>query len=331
MSNLNNSIQFLVSAREAISLIVKESTVDNKNALCNFIMNEASDYQVMHTLMRGELPKEKYDLYEEMNLFDEFNTMISENADTFSESFGFHAVNEMMNVGSVSQYGMDTAKPILESAIHNGLMEQVAALKAAEQANRGQIARILARVMDPTKAEAMAGTIINKAKSAAEAMKMARDYVADKLAAGGKAVAGAATAAGGAVKSGAERVGAELQVRALKGAQKMGASADTQKAIMNTSTAAIGGVAAAAVAAAAIYAGYKVYKRFFSAAAKACGGKSGSEKTACMTQYKKKALLAQANAISSGASKCAKSKDPAKCKAAIKAKADKIKAKAAKL
>jgi len=91
---------------------------------------------------------------------------------------------------------------------------------------------------------------------------------------------------------------------------------------------AVGGAAAAAMA---IYAGAKIYKRFFSQAAKACSGKSGAEKTACMGKYKKQAIMKQASAIQSAASKCAKSKDPAKCKAAVAAKVNALKAKAAKV
>ena len=78
--------------------------------------------------------------------------------------------------------------------------------------------------------------------------------------------------------------------------------------------------AAAAVATGIGAAGMAVYKRFFSAAAKACGGKSGAEKTACMQQYKQKGLQAYKTSISSNASKCNKSKNPAACKEALKKK-----------
>jgi len=91
---------------------------------------------------------------------------------------------------------------------------------------------------------------------------------------------------------------------------------------------ATGGAAAAALA---FYAGAKIYKRFFSQAAKACAGQSGAAKTACMNKYKKQAIMKQAAAIQSASNTCAKSKDPAKCKAAVGKKVSALKAKAAKL
>ena len=68
-----------------------------------------------------------------------------------------------------------------------------------------------------------------------------------------------------------------------------------------------------------------------SKAARACKGKKGEEKTACMREYKKRALLAQAQDTNASAAACAKTKDPGKCKAAIARKVAKLKAKAAKL
>ena len=89
---------------------------------------------------------------------------------------------------------------------------------------------------------------------------------------------------------------------------------------------ATGGAAAAALA---IYAGYKIYKRFFSQAAKSCAGQSGAAKTACMNKFKKQAIMKQASAIQAASGTCAKSKDPAKCKAAVGKKVASLKAKAA--
>ena len=91
---------------------------------------------------------------------------------------------------------------------------------------------------------------------------------------------------------------------------------------------ATGGAAAAALA---IYAGAKIYKRFFSQAAKACAGQSGSAKSMCMNKYKKQAIMKQASAIQSASGTCAKSKNPGKCKAGVAAKVQALKAKAAKI
>ena len=90
-------------------------------------------------------------------------------------------------------------------------------------------------------------------------------------------------------------------------------------------------ILAGAVAAAAVVAAYKIYKRFFSKAAKACKGKSGGEKTACMKKYKIDGLKAAKAEIMKSMSKCAKSKNPEKCKVEVKKKALKFDAKIAKI
>jgi len=87
-----------------------------------------------------------------------------------------------------------------------------------------------------------------------------------------------------------------------------------------------GGVlAAAAAAAAAIAAGVMAYRRFFSKAAQACKG--AADRSSCLQQYKVKAKQAQISAINAGKAKCAKTKDPAKCKAKIDAKIAGLKSK----
>ena len=66
-----------------------------------------------------------------------------------------------------------------------------------------------------------------------------------------------------------------------------------------------------------------------SQAAKACGGKSGAEKTICMKKYKGNALRSQIAATQKGMAQCAKSKNPEKCKASINNRVAKLKQKLA--
>lgn len=84
-------------------------------------------------------------------------------------------------------------------------------------------------------------------------------------------------------------------------------------------------VGGAALAALVTFAAYKLYKNYFSKAAKACAGKKGAEKDACMQAHRMKAKQAQAKVLMRGMSACKNSKDPAKCKAAIQAKIAKLK------
>ena len=81
--------------------------------------------------------------------------------------------------------------------------------------------------------------------------------------------------------------------------------------------------AAAAAAVAAVAAGVVIYKKFFSQSARACKGKSGSDKANCVKSFKVKGLMAAKAKVSSGIAKC---KDP-KCKAKLQAKAQSFDAK----
>jgi len=85
------------------------------------------------------------------------------------------------------------------------------------------------------------------------------------------------------------------------------------------------GHAAIAIGVAAV--AVKAYKRFFSQAAKACAGRSGDAKTSCMNKFKQKAQAAKVSSLQSGLSKCAKDKNPAKCKASLQKKIASEKAK----
>lgn len=131
-----------------------------------------------------------------------------------------------------------------------------------------------------------------------------------------------ATALAGDVAKKATEVGGEV----AKGAKGVaGKAAATGKDVAGkakelASTPGAKYAAAGVIAAAAALASYKVYKRFFSQAAKACSGKSGSEKTACMNTYKVKGLNAAKTALRSSMGKCAKTKNPDQCKASIQKK-----------
>jgi len=86
-------------------------------------------------------------------------------------------------------------------------------------------------------------------------------------------------------------------------------------------------VAAAAVAAAIITAGVLAYKRFFSKAAKACKGKSGGERKTCLQTFKNNAVIAQMSVLKSGLGKCAKTKNPTKCKLKVQNKIKRLQSK----
>lgn len=140
----------------------------------------------------------------------------------------------------------------------------------------------------------------------------------EKLEDVGKSVKGATDQAGKAVEKGAKAVRDVAGDVGEKVSGAAGKAADFAKDQP-------GAVGAAVAAAAALTAGVMAYRKFFSKAAKACSG--APDKKACLAQYKMKAKQAQISALNSGKAKCAKSKNPATCKAKIDSKISALKAK----
>jgi len=79
-------------------------------------------------------------------------------------------------------------------------------------------------------------------------------------------------------------------------------------------------IGVAALVAAASFIAYKAYKNYFSKAAKACAGKSGAEKQACMAKVRQQANKAKIAALRKGSSMAKNSSNPSKARAAINAK-----------
>lgn len=82
---------------------------------------------------------------------------------------------------------------------------------------------------------------------------------------------------------------------------------------------------AAALVAAASFISYKVYQNYFSKAAKACAGKTGAAKTACMAKVKSQATKARIASLKKGLTLASQTSNPAKVRASISAKLNKLK------
>ena len=102
------------------------------------------------------------------------------------------------------------------------------------------------------------------------------------------------------------------------------------KAVDNPQAVATGAFVLAGASLLAIGSMY-IYKRFFSASAKACKGKEGAERTKCVADFKVKAISSTISKLKSSASKCAKAKDPAKCRANIAKEVSRWEAKKSKV
>lgn len=360
--NIPDSILFLTSCRLAIkeSVLINEDMEEyTKDGLVDFVMNEASDYQIMSIVVNDEYVEDKYDAIAEMELFDQYKEMVVENISEFSAVVQAEDLKSLLyEVGPISQAGISTAAPILEFLYESGQLNEKSAKDWAFDAEFKRRAlmkkgkhKVKGAVKDikgaSQKVAGKASDVAGKAKQAASNTAFDAKFKARALAKKGKYKAGGAVKsakqaatdlknkAGGAISSAKQKASdaafdARVKARGLKKSvpHKMRGAVATGKekvaAAMGTKA---GKAGAVALAAAAIYAGVKTYQRFMSQAARACGGQSGGAKTACMQKYKGNALKGQIAATQRGVSACAKAKDPAKCKASIAARVSKLQGK----
>lgn len=119
----------MYSAREALSNIVSESNFEDseaQNRLVDFLMNEASDYQIMSLLVEEKLPKEKFNFGEEMNLHAKFARQLSESQEVLNEWIGADFVQHVKkDVGPPAPYS--SAVPLMEYQIRDGNRPEVLA------------------------------------------------------------------------------------------------------------------------------------------------------------------------------------------------------------
>ncbi|GIU69035.1 MAG: hypothetical protein KatS3mg002_0271 [Candidatus Woesearchaeota archaeon] len=112
-NELKESITFMSIARETVANILEANNADRE--LIDYVINEASDYQIMSLLVNDKMPEEKFNFTEEQKVFNRFKQIVAENANTLSHLFGFNTVyNLIENVNPLSPHGLSTAKPILE-------------------------------------------------------------------------------------------------------------------------------------------------------------------------------------------------------------------------
>ena len=410
-SNISESLQFLVFCREALAQIIDASSMasSDKTNTKNFLYNEATDYQIMSLVVKGSLPKEKYDLIEEVCLFDELKEQIISNLDVIAEYTDLDSIgNFLLEVDSVYP-SASSARPILEFLSESGIpvKEELTPTDALKFLRFwGGKAKKVATDISDIELQKVARDALNAASKkyddADQAVRAAAREVAKRtkisygqlmkdsdpmldrmraqkgnLGSGGQDMSPMQKASlAQTIRKGdpqfarmqAQKGGMGAGIKDLGASQKDQLSKQTygtvghytRKAKENWDSLVSGfkakhpnaaqamadfgkkadefarsgegkTIAAAALVALIGYLSYKVYKAKFSAAAKACKGTKGQEKKACMAKFKRDALMAQAQDMQKASSACAKTKEPAKCKAAIMNKIQKLKMKAAKI
>jgi hypothetical protein len=360
--NIAESILFLLSARETLSCMVEASSVDHKDALKNFLMNEASDYEIMHMLMHEEMPNEKYDFANEIRLFSDLKEQVLANYNILGEYMG-ESVQTFINEVDTVYPDFSSAVPVLEFqlATQDNILSEVfdkegvgiqkvidwlgaTGRKAITMGkDKEAIMKLTNKGLSPQAAKK--AVVVQKAhmkdlgiepylKGMLDKTKSVTGSIAAKVhgseakglgpGAHVKSKGLGMTIVGDAKAGGGKAAGVLASIKA----KAIAAAPALQKAVTSQVGMAVGG---AALAALALYASVKLYKRFMSKAAKSCSGQSGSAKTACMKKYQHGAIAAQVKDLSSAMKACAKSKSPEKCKVPIQKKISNLQVKMQKM
>lgn len=118
-----NSLLFLNMVRREICESIDSSSVDHKEKLKSVIMNEASDYEILHLMTIGQFPKERYDPIIENILWDSFKRGIVKSYDKLVEKIEPQYLDELIfEIGPVYQYGMSSSNPLIEHQTVHGMM-----------------------------------------------------------------------------------------------------------------------------------------------------------------------------------------------------------------
>lgn len=363
--SISESVLFLLSARSTLAEMVEDSGHENADVMINFLMNEASDYEIVSLLTTGALPNEKYNPMAEAYLFSLLKEQALRSSETITEMMGQASFNDFMGKVNSVYPTMSTNGPVLEffaaqdPQIYGSviLAEQgakhfytaLAKKQASTAAGGGKIhpqfdmshaAKAMAPRGEPMGKEGITKTI---AKFGQHGQKGGGGAEYKPV---GKSASTKATMAGeerfpqefprepmpkepsAIVRHGREAKASLQNLWADVKAHAERGAAEVAKFAKTTPGQIVGGAALAALLA---YAAAKTYKRFFSKAAGACRGMSGGVKTDCMNKYRGRALMAQAADLQRGMASCAKSKNPAACKSAVGGKIERLKARASKL
>lgn len=319
--NYDSSTLFLLAARSTLAEMVQMSGSKAKTDLVEYIYNDASDFEIMGLLMTGKLPPVKHSVLGEKLLFSNLKEQVMKNFGSLTQVIGENILNSFIHEVDSVFPKLSTQKPVLE--FFAAVREQRGYEPAEEDLGKE-------RKHAPAGDSELAGERERKAAQAGASQETGAETARAAKAAGEAEAASVAHPRGEEGPRYAEPPGSGPgimhHIRSLVDDAAQGGRDVARQVVsyVQANPMASGGVAAAALAALIAYAGYQVYKKFFSKAAKACANQSGAAKEQCLAGFRKKAKVAQAQTLMKASSACARSKDPRKCKGAIMAKVQKI-------
>lgn len=337
---LKESLLFLLSMRETLCLLIDESNISYKNKLKSFIINEASDYQIVSLILDGELPLNESHYFNELVLFERIRIEVKENKDLICEMFGADIFDDVVKkVDSISPK-FSTRKPLLETDDDNPYSIQNMLKNAGKGPVKPSKYKIDPKIKDMLDSGKKAvdkyydKTDLPKPKADISSTSKLIKKVIDKPKFIPKVptkvipnvVNKPSLPTPDVVK---KSVGLRAQITKSFNNLKQQASSGTNAAtsFVKAHPTEIAGVMLAVLA---IYASVKIYKRFYSKAAKSCSTYKGQKKTICMKKFQLTGYKAQLMDLKKAATQCGLTKDPEKCVRTIKSKMDKINKKISK-
>ena len=333
--NLKESLLFLLSMRETLCLLINESNISYRKELKSFIINEASDYQIVSLIVNGDLPLDEPQYFNELVLFERIRLEVKENKNLICEMFGTDIFDDITKkVDSISPK-FSTRKPLLEDddnpySIQNMLKNAGKGStkvkpskypidpKIQKFLDSGQKAvdkyynkHDLKPKADISSTSKVIKKAIDKPKIIPQQTKATPFTKGNQLLQTKKAVN---------LRANIEKAFNDLKQQAQSGSQ-------AATSFVKAHPGAIAGVLLAVLA---IYVSSKLYKRFYSKAAKSCSSYKGQKKTVCMKKFQLTGYKAQLTDLKNAATKCGFTKNPEKCAKIIRNKMDKINKKISK-
>jgi hypothetical protein len=138
--NIRESLLFMIAAREALTLFSEDVKVKN------FLISEATDYEILSLLLNGVFPKEKYNLEEEILLFDKLQEQFLICKENLAEAFGVDILEPMKKIHT--PYPFSSSKPNMEHQkkyLEEKKLSRAALLQLQRSRERIEKARELAK------------------------------------------------------------------------------------------------------------------------------------------------------------------------------------------
>jgi hypothetical protein len=336
---ISDTLAFLTIARKVIYELIEESSFSRENLVSvrNFILNEASDYEIMSILLDGNLPLTKYDLVMESVCYNKLKK-------TYGAKFDFVPL---------SLYNLSSQPYVRRFIVENKLFEQDETEKWKDKAeeeikNRNLVKKLpnvpikQKELLDKkaeysllkykeSEAEKKIKTGKERDQDVSDIEKEKEEYSERAEETGEEiqdisqdistqSVAGTAFSVAGST---AKSIAISSIFRSIEGG--IGKGIAFIRPMLSAFLASPAGqlIGSAILVSIISFASYKTFKHIFMKAKVACEGFQGEEKDQCIMRYKIDALQAKVNDLKSGLPYCIDSEDPAKCSAKINSKINK--------